>query len=109
MNGPLQVRIVVEPDADPVIDALRRLGIDVGSSAAAILDPRAPPDMRLLTVSVVNTAAVIDLGVALRHELADHPKALALTNRVLSLRGPLDTVVLAFLDIAAIEWKPAGD
>ena len=103
MTTPLEVLIHVEPDADPVVDALRRIGVNLGSSAATKVDPRAPPDMRLLTVAVADPAGVIDLGVALRHQLAAHPKALALSNRVLAERGPLGTVILRFLDIAAVE------
>lgn len=97
---PLRVRVAVLDEAQPVLDALARLHIDVGSVNADRYWSNAPDGMRLLCFA---TAEPLDhVACALRHELADDPAALALTNRVFAVRGPLDTTLVAFLDIPAI-------
>jgi hypothetical protein len=102
MTAPLKVRLVMEDDALSVVAALERIHVDVGSVSATKLDKRAPADMRLMVVAVTDDAGVAMLGADLRRELADDPKALALTNRVMVLPSELDTRLVVFLDIAAI-------
>jgi hypothetical protein len=103
MTAPLKVRVGVLPEAEPVLDALRRLAVDIGSVQASRFLPDAPPDARFLCVAIADAQGVIDFAAALRRELAANPAALALTNKCLMDRGPLDTRLLAFLDIVAIE------
>jgi hypothetical protein len=101
VSAPLQVPVAVLEEARPVLDALARLHIDVGSVTADRLYPDAPPDMRLLCVA---WGEPLDhLACALRHELLDDPAALALTNRVAILPLPLDNWLVIFPEIVAIE------
>ena len=106
MTAPLKVPLVVEPNAAPVLGALNRMHVDIGSMAATKLDKRAPADMRMLVVAVADDAGVAMLGADLRRELAHESRALALTNRVMVLAGALDTRIVVFLDIAALDATP---
>jgi hypothetical protein len=94
----LQILVQVEPEAIPVVEALQRLSVNIGSVAADKLDANAPPDARLLCVSVADRAEVDRLAVNLRRELADH-RLLA----CLALPMPLGTWLVVFTDIAALD------
>lgn len=98
---PPKVRIAVLDEAQPVMDFLAAHRLDIGSLNADRLDPRAPPDMRLLCVALVDDDALRELILTMQRELSD--SALGLTNRVALLPLPLDTLLLVFLDIVAIE------
>jgi hypothetical protein len=98
--------VEVEPAAAPVLAALRRLSHDVGSVSAHNVRADAPAGARLLCVSLINGAAILQLGAALRRELAGEPEALALTDRCMIVPLPLDTRLLVFLDIAALDLGP---
>jgi hypothetical protein len=99
----LQVAISVEPAAEPVLAVLKRLHLDIGSVDARKLRFDAPAGARLLCVNLIDDDAVARLGAELRRELAGQPKALALTDRCFIFPLPLDTCLLVFLDIVALD------
>lgn len=101
--SPPKVRIAVLPEADPVIDFLREHHLDIGSVNANRFDPRAPADMRLLCVSLVDDDALADLSFRMQQAWLTKPELVALTNRCVLQRLPLDTLLVVFLDIVAIE------
>lgn len=105
MAAPLKVRIGVSPEAQPVIEALGRLSIDVGSVNAHSLFPDmpVPAETRFFCVAVSDERGVIDLAAALRRELRGDDAALALCNKCLIEKLPLDARLVVFLDIVAIE------
>jgi hypothetical protein len=97
------VLVSVEPAAGPVLDALIRLHRDIGSVDARKVRAEAPAGARLLCVNLVDFEAVAQLGAELRRELADHPEALALTDRCMVVPLPVETCLVVFLDIAALD------
>jgi hypothetical protein len=99
----LQVRIAVEPDAGPLLDALQRLHVDIGSVNGNRLYPNAPDDMRLLAVHVVDLPALDKFRLDLSLELLDKPAAAALASRVAIVPLDLDTFLIIFRDVMAIE------
>jgi len=105
MPAPLKVRVGVTPEAQPIIDALGRLAVDIGSVAASRFFPPGllPEWARFLCVAVADERGVIDLGVGLRRELRGNDAALALCNKVLVDKLPLDARLMVFLDIPAID------
>jgi hypothetical protein len=105
MTAPIKVRIGVQPEAQPVVDALCRLHVDIGSIHARKFFPsaRMPEWARFMCVAVADEDGVLELAGKLRRELAGNDAALRLCNKVLLDKLPLDTVLMVFLDIAAIE------
>lgn len=103
MTAPLKVYIGVSPEAQPVIEALYRLSLDVGSVKGDRFFPALPPEVRFLCVAVSDAHGVIDLGANLRRELRGNDAALALSNKCLVDRLPLDARLIVFLDIVALE------
>lgn len=106
MNDRLKVLVAVEPAAQPVVDALIRLHRDIGSVDARRVRADAPAGARLLCVNLVSFEALLQLGVELRRELTGQPEALALTDRCMLLPLPLETCLVVFLDIAALDVGP---
>jgi hypothetical protein len=102
-NSPLRVPVYVQPGAAPVVRALARLHLDLGSVAADKLGGDGTPGHRYLCVALVDLHALQQLGHDLRRELADDPVALQLTDRVAVVPLALDTLCVAFLDIFAVE------
>jgi hypothetical protein len=105
MAAPLKVRVGVTPEAQPVVDALGRLHVDIGSVAASRFFP---PDLlpewaRFLCVAVADERGVIDLAANLRRELRGDDAALLLSNKCLIEKLPLDARLVVFLDIPAID------
>jgi hypothetical protein len=108
MSAPLKVRVGVSPEAQPVLEALGRLAVDIGSVAASRFFPPGllPSWARFLCVAVADERGVIDLAAALRRELRGNDAALALCNKCLVHHLPLDARLMVFLDIPAIDAPP---
>jgi hypothetical protein len=100
---PLKVLIKVDENAQPVIDFLRSHGHDIGSVNADRLYHDAPSDMRFLCVGCADRGAVVWMAQAMRVAFNGKPRLIELTNRVACLPGPMETVVVVFLEIAAVE------
>lgn len=101
---PLKILLAVEPDAGPVVDFLRSRSYDIGSLAARHVADNAPDDARCLCVGLADAQAVDDLAATIAAELDDE-RARALVKRVVVQPGPLDTYVVVFVDIAALEVR----
>jgi hypothetical protein len=96
----MPIPVAVLNEAQPVLDALQRLHIDVGSIKRNRVEPDAPPEWRCLCIA---TAEPVDhIASALRNELAGQPEALALTDNVAALSMPLGTTLIIFLDVVAL-------
>jgi len=98
-----KVLIGVLDEARPVLDFLKEHHHDIGSINADRLDARAPPDMRLLCVALADQSALLDLIVQMQMAWLPDDAAIKLTDRVAILPLPLDTLLVVFLDIVAIE------
>jgi len=103
---PLKVPIFVLDEAQPVLDFLREHHLDVGSINADRLDAQLAADMRLLCVMLADHDALADLSYRMQRAWLAEPELVALTNRCVVLPMPLDTLLLIFLDIVAIEAAP---
>jgi len=102
-RGPLRIPVYVQPGAAPVVRALARLHLNLGSVAADKLEGEGAPGHRYLCVALADLHQLDRLGAGLRDELADDPDALRLTDRVAVVPLPLGTLCVAFLDIFAVE------
>lgn len=105
-RAPLLVLVKVEPAAQPVVDALERLNVNIGSVAAAKLYVNAPSDARLLCVALADDLAVARFAADLRDELADNPAARELCGNAKIVPLQLDARLIVFTDIAALEMLP---
>jgi hypothetical protein len=101
-----KVAIAVGPEAAPVLAALEQLHHNIGSVDAAKVHADAPAGARLLCVNLVDQLAIGELGADLRRELDGLPAALRATDRVLVMPLPLGTILVVFLDIAALDIGP---
>jgi hypothetical protein len=102
VKHPLKIKLAWEPAADPVIAFLQANHYDVGSVSTARIAEGAPPDARSICVGLPDAEAIDELAMKMAREITD-PAARELCKRVAFWPGPLETWVVAFLDIAAIE------
>lgn len=103
MTGPLKIRVAVLPEAQPVLDALMRLHVDIGTMRAKLIFPDAPPDIRLIAVALVDEAALHQFRLDLSLELVDKPEAAVLASRIALITAPLESFLVIFRDVIAIE------
>jgi len=103
MTIPLKVRIAVLEEAQGVVDFLSEHHFDIGSLNADRIIADAPAGMRLLCVALVDHDALADLSFQMQRAWLTEPALVQLTNRVAVLPTPLDTLLLIFLDIVAVE------
>jgi hypothetical protein len=89
-----------------LLDALQRLGHNLGSVDACKVLRDTPPGSRLVCVQLVDEAALVKLARDLKRELADDPLALILSSRCMVARLPLDTVLVVFLDLDTLGPPP---
>jgi len=102
MVAPLKVLVRYLPEAAPVVAALARLHVDVGSVNAAKLYADAPADMRLLCVAVADAAGVDELAADLARELTDDAAARELVKRVHIVSAPLGAFMIVFPDLVGL-------
>lgn len=102
MSRPM-VRAAVAREALPVIEFLQEHHYDIGSINADRVLPDADGDLRLLCVMCTDRDGVRELRQRMQQAFADQPQASRITNRVAVAQMPLDTYMVAFPEIPAIE------
>jgi hypothetical protein len=103
MSAPLQVPISVHPEAGPVLEFFRSHGHDLGTCKGSWVYHDAPDDMRLIVVNCTDMNAVWAMAAQMRVAFQGRPDLIELTSRVALIDGELDTKLVVFLDIMAIE------
>ena len=118
-----KIRIAVNEDAQPVIDALQALHVDIGSVRMSSLYADKPDslaklpaewhDMRWLCVALASVDEIDEFAQRLAAELIPLPAAISrhcitLTENVLVMPLPLETVMLVFTEIPAVEVHENG-
>ena len=102
MNRPL-VRAVVAREALPVLEFLQEHHYDIGSINADRVLPEADGDLRLLCVMCTDREAVRELRQRMQQAFIDQPLVIRITSRVAVAQMPLDTYMVAFPEIPAVE------
>jgi len=102
MNRPL-VRAAVAREALPVIEFLQEHHYDIGSIVADRVLPEADAALRLLCVMCTDRDAVRELRQRMQQAFIDQPQVIKITSRVAVAQMPLDTYMVAFPEIPAIE------
>lgn len=103
MSAPLKVRVGVLPEAEGVVAFLAENGFDVGSISADRLDPAAPSGLRYLVVALADRDSLADLSFRMQRAWFNRPDLVKLTDNVAVIDTPLDTLLVIFLDVPAIE------
>jgi hypothetical protein len=102
MNRPL-VRVSVAREALPVIEFLEEHHYDIVSINADRVLPDVDSELRLLCVMCTDRDAVRQLRQRMQQAFIDQPQVSKLTNRVAVAQMPLDTYMVAFPEILAVE------
>lgn len=102
-DAPPKVRVAVLKEAQGVVEFLSEHHFDIGSINADLLIADAPADMRLLCVPLVDHDALADLSFRMQQAWLTEPELVKLTNRVAVVPTPVDTLLLIFVDIVALE------
>lgn len=102
MNRPL-VRAVVAREALPVLEFLQEHHYDIGSINADRVLPQADGELRLLCVMCTDRDAVRQLRQRMQQAFIDQPLVIRITSRVAVAQMPLDTYMVAFPEIPAVE------
>jgi hypothetical protein len=104
---PLQVAVSVHPDAEGVVRFLREHGHELQTIARRVFDDTAPPNHRLLCVTLADRAAVDSMAAEMRATFAATADETSwnLTDRVLLVELPLETFGVVFLDIAVLHLE----
>jgi len=97
-----KVKLWVGSDAQPIIDALARLQLDLGTLRAGQLFYNAPDEARLLCVVVGDEAAVQQLRIDLGRELVDEDDATQQLASHVALITLRNGVLVVFRDIVAV-------
>lgn len=100
MNRP---RAAVAREALPVIEFLQEHHYDIGSINADRVLPDADDKLRLLCVMCTDRDAVRQLRQRMQQAFIDQPQVTKITSRVAVAQMPLDTYMVAFPEIPAIE------
>jgi len=97
-----KVKLSVGIEAQPILEALARLHLDLGTLLASQLFYNAPDDSRVLCVWMPDETAVQQLRVDLGRELADDDDATQQLASHVALITLHDCVLIAFRDIVAV-------
>jgi hypothetical protein len=112
MNQPLLKAILVDPEAQAVVDFFNEHGHDTGSVRGSTVYANAPDDMRLLAVNCTDENAVWNMAAAMRVAFHGQPQLIELTTKVMLMPGPLGTCIVVFMDIMCVEdprWRTPSD
>lgn len=105
----LKVPIAVFAEFGPLLDALRDWRLDIGSIDAERVFPGAPPDTRLICVHIVDREAVVELVQKLRDKFKDQPAVKAGLAALVLQSMPLDSWLVVFPGVLAVETDGRGN
>ena len=96
-------RVSVAREALPVIEFLQEHHYDIVSINADRVLPEVDSELRLLCVMCTDRDAVRQLRQRMQQAFIDQPKVSKMTNRVAVAQMPLDTYMVAFPEILAVQ------